>query len=308
MPSGCQRSASAPVCAAAGLQRTAESQLSVLSAAICQAFDESTKRLSQILQGTHISSALLSRLQSKEAEIDALLQTRRSQLPAAMERRSLPANAKSQIEKLMAAGGHPLCIVGKYEIGTAEANRLLENEWLNDQIIDGYLHLLAKGSTRKAYSFSCFIYLKLASNAYEDIRNFTKRCKIDVFSHQLLLFPVSLGSHWCLGVVDFERQAMLYYDSLGGAAKHFFKNISYFIEQEAGKSTGKLFDWTGWKHQQPTAEIPHQKNGFDCGMFVLAYAECICANRAMSHCYSQKDMQTFRIRVLYELLTGSLLP
>ncbi|RXM93373.1 ATP-dependent 6-phosphofructokinase, muscle type [Acipenser ruthenus] len=76
--------------------------------------------------------------------------------------------------------------------------------WLNDEVINFYMNLLAERSKRpglpRVHAFNTFFYPK----------------KVDVFSMDILLVPVHLGVHWCLAVVDLRKKSICYFDSMGG--------------------------------------------------------------------------------------------
>ena len=46
--------------------------------------------------------------------------------------------------------------------------------------------------------------------------SFTCPCQVDLFAQSLVFIPVHLGMHWCLAVLDVQRKAIEYYDSMGG--------------------------------------------------------------------------------------------
>ncbi len=41
--------------------------------------------------------------------------------------------------------------------------------------------------------------------------------------YDMVLFPVHLSSHWCLGCVDFRSKTIEYFDSLHGLDSGYFK-------------------------------------------------------------------------------------
>ncbi len=40
--------------------------------------------------------------------------------------------------------------------------------------------------------------------------------QVDIFSFHKMIMPIHQGAHWCLAVVDLERQELKYYDSMTG--------------------------------------------------------------------------------------------
>lgn len=111
-------------------------------------------------------------------------------------------------------------------LGT-DIKRLYMGRWLNDQLINAYMHLInernqrlrAEGAAPRTYVFNSFFYTRLTSAQggydYEGVRRWTARAKIDVLEYDLLLVPVNLGSHhWILAGIDIHHSKILYLDSM----------------------------------------------------------------------------------------------
>ena len=57
-----------------------------------------------------------------------------------------------------------------------------------------------------------FLYQKLqVVNSYKEVASWTKR--VDVFSYDVLLYPIYKEEHWCIVVVDMLGKTISYYDS-----------------------------------------------------------------------------------------------
>ena len=67
---------------------------------------------------------------------------------------------------------------------------------------------------------------------------------------------------------------------------------------------GSDLDLSKWK-QIIAKNIPHQKNGSDCGMFVCKFAEYL--SRRAKFSFSQSNMPYFRRRMVYEISKNDLL-
>jgi hypothetical protein len=129
-------------------------------------------------------------------------------------------------------------------------------------------------------------------------RKFTKVIGTGVYS---IYVPINSVEHWTFAVITSEKKGGLvrwaYYDSIGGEPPQRF------------------LDWIGKvflkeKLEQVTASPgPEQKNGYDCGLFVLMGIRLISSGRRhLSQAQSDDIMPTFRHRVLAELLASSLNP
>lgn len=112
--------------------------------------------------------------------------------------------------------------------------------------------------------------------------------QIDVFALDKLIIPIHLTNHWCLAVIDFSKKEFQYYDSLGGGQtcfsvkfafsphfyqliqkkkKMFLQELKKYLKDEHKDKKQKELDLTGWKEYVPK-DIPHQQNGYDCGVFM----------------------------------------
>jgi len=115
-----------------------------------------------------------------------------------------------------------------------------------------------------------------------------------------VILPIHLGAHWCLAVIDFTNKKFGYYDSMGGTNSHCIKCLrQYVVDEYISKKTGK-FDLSKWRNHVPCTSIPQQQNGFDCGMFMCKYADCMA--RDLPFNFSQGDMSFFRKRLILEML------
>jgi sentrin-specific protease 1 len=126
-----------------------------------------------------------------------------------------------------------------------------------------------------------------------------------------VLIPVHLGNHWCLAVINFVDKRFEYYDSLGGEnpkclevfvtfqyrlittssidkiSLYFFLSIDskfydffccelqrlrrYVKDEYRTKHRGE-YDLSQWQDYTPL-DIPHQQNGYDCGVFMCKFAD-----------------------------------
>ena len=51
--------------------------------------------------------------------------------------------------------------------------------------------------------------------------------QVDIFTANLIMIPVHLGSHWALAIVDNQRCKVEYYDSLQYNGSPCLKRIAY---------------------------------------------------------------------------------
>ncbi|XP_044479990.1 ubiquitin-like-specific protease ESD4 isoform X3 [Mangifera indica] len=143
--------------------------------------------------------------------------------------------------------------------------------WLNDEVINVYLGLLKDREKRdpqkflKCHYFSTFFYKKLVSgnNGY-DYKAVKRWTSIRKLGYTLL-------------ECDKAR---------------------YYVDEVKDKS-GKDIDVSAWE-QDFVEDLPEQKNGFDCGMFMLKYVDFY--SRGLGLCFDQSHMPYFRVRTAKEIL------
>lgn len=104
----------------------------------------------------------------------------------------------------------------------------------------------------------------------------------DIFKLERMVVPINIGnSHWTLVLIDFKNKSIHYYDSRRNdtrAAAHGNKYCSLIRTYLAAewnridRGNQQFIDrnWTSTVHQAIT--VPQQHNGFDCGVFVCAFA------------------------------------
>jgi hypothetical protein len=124
------------------------------------------------------------------------------------------------------------------------------HQWLNDEVINLFMKLLAARERTKATNIgdgddglpSCYFaqtnfYTKLAYGStgysYKDVRRWTKREKVDVFSKDLLIVPIHVhGNHWTLAVINRKLKRFEYYDSMRGSEGSVLINLRRWLEDE----------------------------------------------------------------------------
>lgn len=206
--------------------------------------------------------------------------------------------------------------IGGYTIELEDLNTLKPGEWLNDKCINAMLKLITLRSAAspqlpKTWCHNTFFYETLQKEGYDKVKRWTKNsergCPGLIFSYDHIVVPVHLGDHWCCGLISFKRKRIEMYDSLTFTHMEFFGFMRRYLKLESLDKLGENFDLTGWKNFVcPAEKCPQQKNGYDCGMFTIAFAERL--SREAPFDFSQEDMPYLRQRTMIELRDGTLFP
>ncbi|KFM82657.1 Sentrin-specific protease 1, partial [Stegodyphus mimosarum] len=199
-----------------------------------------------------------------------------------------------------------LCTVLGSSIFRKDIDTLSGLNWLNDQVINCYVAMIAErsksGKYPPVYCFNSFFYSQLKRKGYSSVKRWTR--KVDIFSYALNIVPLHLDVHWCLAVIDHRAKTISYYDSMTEIEPTCVDTLSDYLIEEMKDKKGKVLE-KGVYSTRIVKDIPMQMNGSDCGMFTLKYAEYLARDAKLT--FSQKHMQYFRRRMVYELLTNQLL-
>ncbi|KAL3658776.1 hypothetical protein V7S43_016145 [Phytophthora oleae] len=163
--------------------------------------------------------------------------------------------------------------------------------WLNDNAINFYLQYLTQTCAPSDVLLmdpavvSCLLHQCEDEDEYQDLAR-----GLSLQGKKLCIIPVtdndSLGgdsSHWSL--LLYQNSKFRHFDSSSGHNQHAAQQIAESFElllQAAGRHDGA---------SGPVEEVqdaPQQRNGYDCGMYVLVLAEYLC--------HQHKDEMTMRLQ------------
>ncbi|KAL1211906.1 Ubiquitin-like-specific protease 1A [Cardamine amara subsp. amara] len=184
-------------------------------------------------------------------------------------------------------------------------------EWLNDEVINLYLVLLKEREARepkkflKCHFFNTFFFTKLVNTGtgynYSAVRRWTsvKRLGYRLIDCDKIFIPIHMNIHWTLAVINIKDQKFQYLDSFKGREPQILDALArYFVDEVRDKSELDI-DLSRWS-QEFVQDLPMQKNGFDCGMFMLKYIDFY--SRGLDLCFTQEQMPYFRVRTAKEIL------
>jgi sentrin-specific protease 1 len=192
------------------------------------------------------------------------------------------------------------------ELSKGDIWRLKPAQWLNDESINLYMKMIQKRADDAGVELLClnsFFYGFLTKNGYEKVRRWSKNK--DLFAGKMrVMFPVHLGNHWCLGVINFRDKRLEYYDSLFGANPECVQAMREYVNREHLDKKKRPFDWSGWGADVINpSNLPRQENGSDCGVFAAMFAESLSRGEFPS--FSQAEMGKLRRIMTVELVMGT---
>ena len=179
---------------------------------------------------------------------------------------------------------------------------LSDGHWLNDNVIDFYLSLVAE-KNNNVYCWTTHFFSTLKSKGYQGVARWAKRRKVNVTEKNIIIVPINIMStHWALAVVDNVAKEIRYYDSLASSGNmNAVQLLAQYMQKEAERLQVVPIEYQLF----PSTKTPQQQNGYDCGVFTCTVAKYISGNMDLT--FSQKDMKTIRRRMAYEIIQKGLL-
>ncbi|CAF0745604.1 unnamed protein product [Adineta ricciae] len=200
--------------------------------------------------------------------------------------------------------------IGDQPITRKDIRTLRGLTWLNDEVVNFYLALVARESgtqgNLRVYAFSTFFYSKLSKDGptHTSWDRWMRRGNITLFDYDLILIPIHQGNHWTLTTIDFRSRCIGYYDSLGGTDDMCLGRVYAFVEHmyATKRQISPMPD--GWR-VQPMNMIPEQANGSDCGVFACQFGKYLAREWPLD--FTQAQMPQFRLQMIFEIYTKELI-
>jgi len=218
----------------------------------------------------------------------------------------LSENEYSQIESVFAAGKNPDdVIVSGFGVDLLrwQLHCLRDGEWLNDEVVNYFIEQMA--TPPQQYVWNTHFYVKLNDHRgtneylYSNVRRWTKRRKLDVFSLDRIIIPVHEGVHWTVALVDLVSKTIKYYDSLNMENSGCTTSLLRWIKDEWEDKKKSSYDTSDWKTEF-VKNVPQQGNGIDCGVFMCMFIYHLAFN--MPFDFSQEHISYFRRKMLVDIL------
>lgn len=180
-----------------------------------------------------------------------------------------------------------------------------ENQWLNDEIVNGTLMHLAnyvnqKAGIKKAHlqTPKCHVFNSFVGKSLVEGRMPSERMmrragvkKDTFFEIDTLMVPICRGAHWTLLGIRPRHREVFHLDSLNGNGDVGLKKKALLLARAV---LGDAFDEADWA--LTTLPSPRQSNFDDCGVHTITNGICMGLGIDPS-AYTSADMPAQRLRV-----------
>ena len=134
---------------------------------------------------------------------------------------------------------------------------------------------------------------------------------LDIFTNDLLIFPIHWKqSHWNLVIVDVQNKSISFIDSISRSdsiANSCMTKVAQFLSKEYENKNGTTnLEISTWEKIN-APDVPQQKNGYDCGVYLCCFIEKILHSQKLLT-ISSANMDYYRKRILLSLINKKFLP
>ncbi|CAI2357792.1 unnamed protein product [Caenorhabditis sp. 36 PRJEB53466] len=198
--------------------------------------------------------------------------------------------------------------VTRRDFKSLEANNLLTNN-----VLDAYFTMInvrswkGFGTACTIYCVPCFFfeaYCKMYSQHLSVfVREFIQKKMIRA---KMLVIPDHRFCHWSLIIVDFVDRRISRYDPMRMKSDEALEQAKELITHvHSLHFKNYVRDWANWLFTH-VEDGPKLTNGYDWGVFVTQYAECL--SREVRPNFKQKHMRDFRKIMMVEIKNQQILP
>ncbi|XP_051747488.1 sentrin-specific protease 1-like isoform X4 [Ctenopharyngodon idella] len=184
--------------------------------------------------------------------------------------------------------------VGGITLSSEDLETLNPGQWLNDNVVHAYLHLLASKSETKVFVFQSFLVQLWRKEDYTH----WKYHKVQFQDFHWAFLPVCRFNHWFLIAFNIPERKVCVLDSLKSTSKHdeFLTYWCNFMKTRASLGIETLDGWT-----LSSIDVAVQTDWSSCGIFLLMNAESLLQN-GKPNVSQQKDTGTLRQYIKDKLL------
>ncbi|KAJ6263805.1 Ubiquitin-like-specific protease [Drechslerella dactyloides] len=270
---------------------------------------ESLAILIRQLQENHVEGfEMYSQVQERQKKVAEQIREMQAPKSRAEVLRDISEDSLAELHRFLLNRNqnHEARLIGGCPITPRNLKTLSGSQWLNDEVINAYIHLIKEransdGKTHLILLNSMFV-TTFKDNGYSRVARWAKRAGAGgdkILQLDGVIVPIHRNYHWTLAFINVAQKRFEYYDSLAG---HWdpIRLLRDYMRQEVGAG----YVDADWSDYYPGDQTPQQGNGVDCGVFLCKTAEVICRDGMLS--FSQKDIPKIRRMMQVELLQADL--
>jgi len=190
-------------------------------------------------------------------------------------------------------------------IDTAGLARLAPRCLLNDDVIDWcMLEMFARSlhRTRRVHFETARLNRTLRQRNWASVLRSHNTLPYDLMLCDTIVMPENDHLHWWLWIIDLRNKRLFVLDPMGHNPMNLKSSIVAWLTMEYERRGFRDTHVSSWPCRCLQGQ---QDNGYDCGVFVVAYAKCIACNVPVEDIVgtvTQKRVTSMRGRILTDAL------
>lgn len=184
----------------------------------------------------------------------------------------------------------PVQRTSRIRLDADDISCLRYHEWLNDEVVNSYISILASQSSDLIGFTDSFFTKKVERDGYEAAFCWKGVKGRAINRYNAFIVPICTGVHWILACFDFVHERLMVMDSFHGKHESTANLLNGFLEAQGVEPLQVYYP-----------EVPSQLNGYDCGVFILKLCECLFAGVDLMS-FTQADIPNARKHIRRELI------
>ncbi|KAL3108441.1 hypothetical protein niasHT_015363 [Heterodera trifolii] len=177
---------------------------------------------------------------------------------------------------------------------------LCDGQWLNADIIDCYLDLICRCSPR-AHFIPTYAILSYGRKGTVPSEWYWQLAETDTIFAPAHLY----NNHWAMAILDMRERTLRLMDSMNHGytdteKREFMETIMNILRDVAILQKVDIGDRSAWDVQERLS-VPQQRNGTDCGIFALLFAQYSLERRQLE--FGQCHIPYFRRRICHDIIS-----
>lgn len=164
------------------------------------------------------------------------------------------------------------------QIDDNEISRTVNPRWLNDELINGYFHVLEYefGTSTNGRYMTSYWFQEMRGDKSEKAGAVRWGVKQNIYRHDWVYVPINWGdSHWCLAVLDVRQQVIHYFDPYGGVDRQLegraLQDLVKCLKGVAKQQKRPVGEWKCLNHTG--VAVQNSTDSINCGVYICLLAE-----------------------------------
>ena len=166
-------------------------------------------------------------------------------------------------------------------------------KWMSETIIHEFMLTLNWQKNQMGLlSYSDFLVYE-----YQKVKQYSSKATKNAFDYDEILIPINiLNTHWTMMYVCIKSKSIYYFDAMNGSGFIYLKHcLNWLFDEYYVKYAVVMKDLGNWSLYDKALGVSYQRNGHDCGTYIMMMMECILNQTSVTCCcVPEKILEYYR--------------